>query len=55
MCWEGGRLSSPPALGQLLRKESRAGGAMKVVLRLGVGGGLDGKKEGPRGKAPKRS
>lgn len=55
MCWEGGLLSSPPAQGQLLRKESGAGGAMKVELMLGVGGGLDGEEEGPSCKAPKRS
>lgn len=34
MCWEGGLLSSPQVLGQLLRKESRDRRAMKVVLRL---------------------
>ena len=55
MCWEGGLLSSPPAQGQLLRKESGAGGAMKVELMLGGGGGLDGEEEGPSCKAPKRS
>lgn len=39
MCWEGGLLSSPWALGQLLRKEGRAARAMKVLLRLGGPGG----------------
>lgn len=38
MCWEGGLLSGSRALGQLLRKESGAGRAMKVAFRLGGGG-----------------
>lgn len=54
MCWEGGLLSGSRALGQLLRKESGAGRAMKVAFRLGRGAGGGGPR--PRawgGKAQK--
>lgn len=54
MCWEGGLLSSPHVVGQLLRKESRARRAMKVVSSFGGGAALGPGVKGLSGKGPKR-